>query len=248
MIIGKYNNIIDFNGHLKFTGVEKDPYIVVDVIGNLPTDYTDITSIDSFDTHWKELLGVTIGFKDEKSVQREIDLLANAKCSNDVNTNWSNLTASEQIAYCKWVTSKVSPTNFGATITDPLVRESMSYDYDKRNTMSRGTWRIDGNGFGRLEVLRIYLFSKIGASNALALMKDAVTDGLIKSYEDGIESFANDGIVGLKDFFLSTTGTPYDGSGTINGLSLRTYPIIDGSNDTISAVSNTCSLIMDGYY
>jgi len=246
MIIGKYNNIIDFDGKIKFTGTPKSPYIIVNLVTDLPVDYSDVTSIDNFDLYSSYFLGTLVGFKDEKAIQREVKILANAKCSNDINANFGLLTLSEQAIVRKYNLSDLDNTNQNLNTT-PIELNDLMDEYETRNTKSRGV--DDRKGYtGRIKALRKYLFSKLQISDAKKVLKDASDDNLLEKYKGGIEGYADDQVYGLKDFFLGITGSPYDVNGAVKGLALRTYIPKDGSGDSMTIVANTCIGIMDGYY
>jgi hypothetical protein len=206
------------------------PFIVANT--TLPANYQDISSIENWDKYGLRLVGSATYYQDWKCLQREIRALANTAVNNDYNLNWNNLNAGEKSVVCRYLTSKVPIARFAETFPNASDRLSISIQFDMQNRQARGNWI---SGVGRLQIMRIYLFGKIGTANALATFSDAVKDGLIELYEGGIEGSVEDGFVGINDFLLARAGTIYE----TTGLKARSYPVIDGSSDTLETVSNT---------
>lgn len=239
MKLGQYNNWVEETN--RYSGTPKDTHVVAD---NLPADYTDISSLENWDKYGEKLLNSNpvYGFKDWKCLQREMKTLAIAKVSNDFNANWDNLNANEKMIVCKYLLSLVPPAKFAATVTDANERIKISIDFDLNNRRARGNWQT---GTGRAQILRSYLFGKIGKANALLALVDAVKDGLLELYEGGIEGTVEDGVIGINDFILARTGTVYE----TTGLAARGYAIVDGSGDTLQDVANAMiSISHDGMY
>ncbi|MGZ4037121.1 MAG: hypothetical protein ACXVPQ_04785, partial [Bacteroidia bacterium] len=174
-------------------------------------------------------VGSAYGFKDWKCLQREIKALVMDKVGNDINANWNNLNADEQLIACTYILTSVPLLKFAATVPDPGDRLKLATGFDFNNRQARGSWT---NSTGRIQAMRIYLFTKIGTQNALEVFYDAVRDGLIELYEGGIEGTEEDGNIGINDFLLSTAGYSED------GLTTRGYPVIDGSGDSLTDVAN----------
>lgn len=226
MKLGQYNNWNPADN--SFTGTPKDPHIAADP---LPADYTDISSIANWALYGPTIIGSVVGFKDWKCLQREIRMLADAVVNSDYNTNWNNLSVAEKVIVCNYLLSRVPPAKFAETIPDPNQRIQISIDFDLNNRRARGNWQT---GSGRIQVMRVYLFGKIGKANGLTVLNDVVREGLLELYEGGIEGTVEDGIPGLTDFLLSRAGTPYE----TTGLSSRNYDVIDGSPDTMDDIAN----------
>jgi hypothetical protein len=226
MILGRYNNWIEADN--MFDGEAKAPHIATD---SLPSDYTNVSSIENWNKYGPELLGSVVGMKDWKCIQREIRTLADALVSNDYDANWNSLNANEKLIVCNYLLSKVPPAKFAATVPDANTRTKIAIHFDLNNRRARGNWQ---SGVGRVQILRIYLFGKVGKNNALLTFKDAVADGLLELYEGGVEGTVEDGIEGINDFLLARSGTSYE----LNGLAARSYPIIDGSSDDLEDVAN----------
>lgn len=225
MLLGQYNN---WNPQTNTcTGTFKDSHIAAD---SLASDYTDISSIENWAKYGPSIIGTTFGFKDWKCLQREIKALAITAVGGNFTTNWNNLTSDEKPIVCLYALSLVPPAKFAETIPDAEQRNLITIDFDLNNRRARGNWQ---SGTGRTQILRAYLFNKIGKVNALLTLVDAVHDGLLELYEAGISGTVEDGVVGINDFFLSRTGTPYENT----GLTERGYAIIDGSDDTIDDVA-----------
>jgi hypothetical protein len=213
------------------------PFIIVD---NIPAGYQDITSIENMHTYGTALIGTTIGFKDWKCLQREIKVLVFDAVDNDLDANWNNLNNNEKLIACQYMLSKIPVSKLAATLPDPAVRMSYAIEFDLNNRRARGSWL---NGTGRTEIMRIYLFSKIGSENALLVFHEAVRDGLIELYEGGVEGTEEDGNIGIIDFILSRVGYSED------GLSTRNYPVIDGSGDTMEDVAEAlANIALNGIY
>ena len=203
------------------------------LVGNtLPSSYQDISSIENWANYGSALIGSATGFKDWKCLQREIKTLALEKVNNDFNANWNNLNANEKLIACNFLLSLVPPLKFAQTVTDANERTRISIEFDLNNRRARGNWQ---SGTGRTQILRVFLFSKIGKDNALATLVDAVHDGLLELYEGGIEGTLEDGVIGINDFFLGRDGTVYENT----GLAKRNYPVIDGSGDTLQDVADS---------
>ena len=230
MILGAYkiNNIpvsemdaisvTDLNG--------KAPYVIANT---LPAGYQDITSIENMDTYAVSLIGSVSGFRDWKCLQREIKALVLNTVDDDINTNWNNLNANEKLIACRYILSRIPPAKFGATVTDAAERIKIATAYDFNNRDARGSWT---SPTGRIQAMRIFLFSKIGTQNSLEVLYDVVRDGLIELYEGGIEGTVEDGNIGLFDFILSRAGYSSD------GLTTRDYPVIDGSSDSLEDIAD----------
>jgi hypothetical protein len=193
---------------------------------NLPIDYTDISSIENFVKYYPQIQE-TVGMKDWKCLQREIYEEALIITNNDLDVNWGNLSSDEQKIVCQYCTSKVPPNRYGETYPDSETRQEVSQSFDSNNR--------DVRGGVRYSFMRTYLFNKIGTLNSLETLNTADNDSLIIKWIGGIEGTVEDnGIVGLYDFILSRVGTPYE----LTGLSVQTYPIIDGSGMTIQEVAD----------
>lgn len=202
------------------------------IASSLDSGYEDITSIENIHLYGRELIGSALGFKDWKCLQREIKTLVFAKTDNDLDTNWNALNAAEKIIACTYMLSKIPIAKLGATIPDASERMKIAIEFDFNNREARGSW---SNKTGRIQIMRVYLFSKIGSVNAFEVLYDVVKDGLLELYEGGIEGTIEDGNLGINDFLLSRSGTFYSS----DGLSERSYPIIDGSGNTLEDVANT---------
>jgi len=211
------------------------------IIGNsLPAGYEDITSIENLDTYGNRLIGTAVGFKDWKCIQREIKALILDLVDNDIDANWNNLSSGEKLLACKYILSRVPVAKFAATVTDPADRFKIATEYDFNNRQARGNMTAPT---GRIQALRIYLFGKIGTQNALEVFYDVVRDGLIELYEGGIDGTVEDGNIGINDFILSRAGYSSD------GLTTRSYPVIDGSGDTLEDVADAMiEIAMNGMY
>jgi hypothetical protein len=237
MKLGQYNNWDEEMN--RCTGEFKDPHIVADT---LPSDYTDISSIESWDKFGPGLIGSAFGFKDWKCLAREIKTLVMEKTDDDLDANWNALTTAEKIIACNYMLSKIPGAKFGALFPDSEQRMQIAINFDVNNREARGSWL---KATGRVQMLRIYLFSKIGSENALATFYDVVKEGLLELYEGGIAGTIEDGNPGINDFLLARSGTPY----AANGLVGRSYPVIDGSGDTLEDVSLAMvSITNDGTY
>jgi hypothetical protein len=213
-------NVDDLNGNPAYV-----------VAGTLPSGYEDVSSIGNFHLYGRELIGTAVGFKDWKCLQREIKALVLAKVSDDLDANWNNLDAVEKLIACLYILSRVPAAKFGATVPDASQRVTIAIEYDFNNRQARGSW---SNITGRIQIMRVYLFGKIGAVNALEVFYDVVKDGLLELYEGGIEGTLEDGNLGINDFLLARSGTFYSS----DGLADRSYPIVDGSGDTMEEVAN----------
>jgi hypothetical protein len=126
--------------------------------------------------------------------------------------------------------SKIPGSRFAATFPDSNERTNLAVEFDINNRQARGSW-VKANG--RTQILRIYLFGKIGSGNALETFHDAAKDGLLELYEGGISGTEEDGNEGINDFLLARTGTSYEN----DGLVTRNYGVIDGSGDTLADVA-----------
>jgi hypothetical protein len=225
MKLGQYNNWIEATN--RCTGTFKDSHIVADTI---PSDYTDISSIENWDKYGRNLIGSVFGFKDWKCLQREIKALVYEKTNNDIDANWNSLNSAEKIIACRYMLSKIPGVRFASTFPDSAERTKVAIEFDINNREARGSW-LKANG--RTQILRIYLFGKIGSTNALETFHDVTKEGLLELYEGGIAGTEEDGNEGINDFLLARNGTSY----AANGLALRNYPVIDGSGDTIADVA-----------
>ena len=226
MLLGQYNNWVEETN--SYSGTAKAPHIVA---GTLPSDYTDVSSIENWSKYGPELLGSATGFMDWKCIQREIKVLANDIVGDDYDANWNNLNSNEKLIVCNFLLSKVPGAKFAATVSNATQRMQIALNFDLNNRRARGNWQ---SGNGRVEIMRVFLFGKIGKANALETFRGVVTDGLLELYEGGIEGSVEDGIEGINDFLLSRSGTSYAST----GLTTRNYSVIDGSSDNISNVAN----------
>lgn len=237
MKLGQYNNWDEETN--RCNGDLKDPHIVAD---ELPNDYIDISSIENWDKYGPNLIGSAYGFKDWKCLQREIKALVNFQVKNDLDTNWDQLTAREKTIACYYMLSKIPGTKFAALFPGADERTAIATSFDVNNREARGSWL---KATGRIQVLRIYLFNKIGSVNALTAFYDVVRDGLLELYEGGISGTVEDGNPGINDFILARNQTPY----AANGLAARNYPVIDGSGDTLEDVALAMvNIANDGIY
>jgi len=228
--MGTYN-IADLNGN--------SPY---QLANSLSAGYEDITSIENFDLHGSGLIGSAVGFKDWKCLQREIKLLILAKVDNDIDANWNDLNANEKLIACNYMLSKVPVAKFAATVPNAEDRTKIAIEFDFNNRKARGS---SANLTGRIQIMRIYLFGKLGATNALEVFYDVVKDGLLELYEGGIEGTVEDGNLGINDFLLARNGTFYSS----DGLKSRNYTTIDGSGDDMEDVANALvNIVSNGIY
>ena len=196
----------------------------------LPADYTDISSIENWDKYGRNLIGSAFGFKDWKCLAREIRLLVEEKTDNDLDANWNELSNEEKLIACNYMLSRVPGAKFAELVPDAEERMNIALGFDVNNREARGSWL---KATGRIQVLRIYLFSKIGSENALKTFYETVKEGLLELYEGGIAGTVEDGNPGINDFLLARSGTVY----ASNGLSGRDYPVTDGSGDTLEDVA-----------
>jgi hypothetical protein len=207
-----------------------------------PAGYTNVSSIENWATYGPSLIGSAFGFRDWKCLQREIRALALVKVNNDFNTNWDSLNSNEQKIVCQYILASIPGMRFGQTYPNADDRMNLTIAYDQNNRRARGN---NLTGTGRIEILRIYLFGKIGKVNAVLTLVDAVKDNLLELYEGGIEGSVEDGLPGLNDFLLARAGTPYAST----GLAKRGYPVVDGSGDTLQTVAeNLVEISSNGMY
>ncbi|HTL83232.1 MAG TPA: hypothetical protein VL651_16070 [Bacteroidia bacterium] len=212
------------------------------VANTLPSGYTDISSIENWAKFGPALIGSAPGFKDWKCLQREIKSLALDIVDDDFDANWNALNSNEKLIVCTYILSTVPPSKLVATIPDAEERTALAINFDLNNRRARGNWQ---SGTGRIEIMRIYLFSKIGKTNALLTFKDAVDNSIFELYEGGIEGSVEDGIEGINDFILARSGTGYSST----GLAQRGYPVVDGSSDTLEDVAETLvNIASNGIY
>jgi hypothetical protein len=229
MKLGQYNNWTEATNTYVDSTEPKAPHIVANT---LPADYSDISSIENWAKYGPGLVGTVAGFRDWKCLQREIKFIAFDIVDDDFNANWNNLNTNEKQITCNYLLSSVPPAKFGETFPDASDRLNVSINFDLNNRRARGNWQ---SGTGRVEIMRVYLFGKVGKMNALLTLQDAVQEGLLELYEGGIEGTLEDGIPGINDFILSRAGTEYE----TTGLASRGYPIVDGSSDTLATVAST---------
>jgi hypothetical protein len=201
------------------------------VASSLSSDYSDVSTIENWNQYGPGLIGSATGFKDWKCLQREIKALALDIVDNDFDANWNDLNSNEKLIVCNYMLSSVPPAKFAATVTNATQRTEIAINFDLNNRRARGNWQ---SGIGRIQIMRIFLFGKIGKTNAFEVFNDVVADHLLELYEGGIEGTTEDGIVGINDFLLARTGTPYSST----GLTTRSYSIIDGSGNSITDVAN----------
>jgi len=198
-------------------------YIVADV---LTSDYEDISSIDNFYNYGFLAIGLYPRFRDWKCMTREIKTLALTKASGDINGNWAVFSDSEKNILCNTILTMISPANIASTFPGGEDRFNLSVTFDKRSSSSRKS---------RYDIMRIYLFNKIGTANALFSFRFADEESLISLFIGGIEgTVESGGLVGLNDYLLARVGTPYE----LTGLAAQAYPIVDGSGDTLLDVCN----------
>jgi hypothetical protein len=228
MILGQYDFWEEATNTFADGQLPKAPHVVVNA---LPAGYTDVSGIVNWAKYGPELVGTATGFMDWKCLQREIRALADAIVDNDYDANWNSLDSAEQLIVCNYLLSRVPAARFASTVTNAAERMQISIGFDLNNRRARGNWQ---SGTGRVEIMRVFLFGKIGKDNALAVFRDAVTDGLLELYEGGVEGSEEDGIEGVNDFLLARTGTSY----AATGLAARSYPVIDGSSDNMISVGN----------
>jgi hypothetical protein len=223
--------IDDLNGN--------DPYVIA---GSLPAGYEDITTITNLNQYGPSLIGSAAGFRDWKCLQREIKALILAKVDDDLDANWNELDAAEKLIACNYILSRVPAAKFAAVVTDATQRINIAVQYDFNNRQARGSW---SNVTGRIQIMRVFLFGKIGPVNALEVFYDVVKDGLLELYEGGIEGTLEDGNLGINDFLLARSGTFYSS----DGLTERSYAIVDGSGDTLEDVANALvNIASNGIY
>src|ERR1043165_3611962 len=186
-------------------------YVIADLNGNapykvantLPAGYEDITSIENFDRFGQSIIGSAVGFKYWKCLQREIKALVMEKVDDDIDANWDELNANEKLIACTYILSRVPAAKFAATVTAAAERTRLAIQFDSNNRQARGSW---SGSYGRIQIMRVYLFAKIGATNALEVFYDVVKDGLLELYEGGIEGTEEDGNLGINDFLLARSG------------------------------------------
>ncbi|MDQ3112442.1 MAG: hypothetical protein M3R17_21375 [Bacteroidota bacterium] len=225
MKLGQYNNWIEETN--RCTGDLKDSHVVAEV---LPADYADISTIENWDKYGRNLIGSAFGFKDWKCLSREIRQLVEEKTDNDLDANWNDLNAAEKMIACNYMLSKVPGVKLAALVPDAEQRMNIAISFDVNNREARGSWL---KATGRVQMLRIFLFSKIGSENALKTFYDVVKEGLLELYEGGIVGTMEDGNQGINDFLLARNGTAY----SANGFTERNYPVTDGSGDTLEDVA-----------
>ena len=192
----------------------------------LPNNYDDISSIVNF-VDLYAYISTNFGMKDLKCLQREIYEEALVITSNNLDTNWNILSDQQKSIVCKYCTSKVPPMRFIETYPDANMRQSIGQNFDMFN--------VNVRQHDRYPIIRMYLFGKIGTQNALKSLKTASTDNLVTEWFGGIEGTIEDnGIVGLFDYILARSGTPYE----TTGLAVQSYPVIDGSGMTLQQVAD----------
>jgi hypothetical protein len=243
MKLGAYKiNNVPVSGLESFNVEDLDgnpPYFIANT---LPSDYEDISTIENFHLYGRELVGTAVGFRDWKCLQREIKALVLAAVNNDIDANWDNLSTNEKFIACDYILSRISAAKFGALVPDASSRMSIAITYDFNNRKARGSW---SNVTGRIQIMRVYLFGKIGPVNALEVFYDVAKDGLLELYEGGIEGTLEDGNLGINDFLLARSGTFYSS----DGLAERNYPVIDDSGDTLENVANALvNIASNGMY
>jgi hypothetical protein len=209
----------------------------------VPADHEDISSIVNWDAYGQNLIGSVVGFKDWKALRNEIKILALAKTSDDLDTNWSSLDSAEQQICCVYLTNLVTSIRFAETYSDSSERGLIAANFDKKSTESREQ---------RYLSMRMYLMGKIGGANSMAYLKDVISLGLVEMYHDGIEQISTDGVSGLFDNINATAGTEFE-TGTATGTEIalkdRSFQIVDGSADTLQDVCDVLTFIgINGIY
>jgi hypothetical protein len=227
MILAQHNNWEETTNFTSGDDV-RDSHIVVN---SIPDGYSDISSIENWNKYGLDLIGSAVGFKDWKCLQREIKALALTIVAGNFDSGWDNLNPDQKLIVCTYCLASIPPARFASTVTDANERMQMAITFDLNNRRARGNWQA---GVGRIQIMRIYLFSKIGKADALEVLNNVVADGLLELYEGGVAGTEEDGIVGLNDFLLSRPATPYETS----GLTTRDYAVIDGSSDTMTDIAN----------
>ena len=236
MYLGQYINWDEQSNTINGIDV-KSPIIAAD---SLPGDYIDISSMENWAKFGPGIIGSTTGFRDWKCLQREIKAIAVTIVNNDFVGQWGNFNPDQELIACQYLLSQVPPGKFNTLFPDPGDRLNVAMEFDLNNRRARGNWQ---KGTGRIEVMRVYLFGKIGKVNALEAMVDAVRDGLFELYEGGVEGTVEDGYPGIVDFILSRS--PYES----NGLTKRSYPVIDESGDTLDTIAATLvNIASNGMY
>lgn len=124
MILAQYNNYDPVTK--KFTGdpiVPKDTYLVIDIPANIPVDYTNVSSIENWDT-FRSSIG-----KDYKYIRKEIRGLV---------ADFNALSAAEKKIVCKYFASGIGAEyNNGETIWTDEEQDDYMSEFDKCMRESR---------------------------------------------------------------------------------------------------------------
>lgn len=193
--------------------------------------------LSDWETYGSAGVGNWYGFRDYKSLRSEIKARVNIKAGFDPSDRasytlaaWGLLSADEQQIAADYF---AVPSHLRDTVQDTATQVTQGRGYHIDSVESRKA-RVDlalSEVYNRLDIsdaLKVEAdLTQIVQGTRIGLVSD-LTDSqvsvrsLLDSYrERGIEGTEEDGVVGLFDYLLSRSGTPFAAS----GLSERGYPV-----------------------
>jgi len=213
MIGGVGVNLLESYGVRDLSG--NLPFVASDVV---PANYTDITSIDSWDKH-----GFHTG-KDYKFIRKEIAIIA-------ATTGWTNLTLAEKTTVVDWFA-------IGKTERDEIYTTAqqitLAGDFHKQSTQSRKS---------RSETVMLIIYNYFAWSEVESIVNVIELDNLLDKYVNyGVEGTTEGDGEGLFDYFEATAGTSFSSS----GLAATSYVPVTGT--LAELITTVMSILRGGEY
>jgi hypothetical protein len=229
---------------LKLNQIDNGGTLISDfnIGSNTPLGYSDISSIENWNLYGASLIGLFQSFKDWLALRNEIQILVLAKTGSDYS-NWNNLNSNEKLIALMFLPTKIidargftfyATESGGANIANAYLEEYQQASSQAR--IQRYT-KMAFTAYGYLGKLQ-----GIKAENYLRV---ASLDSLY--FERGVCRFSEDGIDGIVDWILSTSGTSYETTGLKARIDNGEFTLPGGLTSTVFC-NILVSIIEEGNY
>jgi len=205
-----------------------------------PAGFSEITSIELWERYGRQAVGAWPWFRDYKALRAELGIRVNTKAGFDPSDpgtytpeNWSKLDAAEQEIAARYF---LVPEGFRATVytMDEQIELGAAFHANACAARDQRFVRAMAELYCRLslehareteaDLQEILKGTELPTDQDHKLTQKAHTKALGSSYRsNGIEgSIEDNGTIGLFDYLLSRTGTPFEG----NGFASKAWPVI----------------------
>jgi len=243
MILGRYNNMINFDNHLEFNGTPKQPYIVVTDTTILTTNYpnyTDVTSIENVFKYGEKAKGDYIAIRKFcKELFYDVNKLW-VNCNNierDIVIDYSFYMKDDNInATTEKITHLMNVK--GMSQLDAISYLQNAYSIDHINMSKSCNKR--GSSQKIYSIIAKYLNNIDGLdfkNTIRTLFKDYKEDALLGTTHSSL------GLVGIIDYLNSTVGTIYEGV----GLMSKGYTMQNGDTDATNLITELNGIFIESF-